>query len=62
MKIILLEMSLTSGAERAACWNGTGEYNRGTSTVFKKVKKDLNMDRQKIVTYSSNWQDNADKR
>lgn len=31
----------TSGAERAAFWNGTGEYNKGTSIPVKKVKRDL---------------------
>jgi hypothetical protein len=31
----------TSGEERAAFWNGTGEYNTGTSTPDKKVREDL---------------------
>lgn len=31
----------TSGAERAAFWNGTGEHNKGTSIAVKEVKKDL---------------------
>lgn len=44
--------SLTSGAERAAFSNGTGEYNTGTSTAFRKVKKDLKMITRKIVRSS----------
>lgn len=34
-------IKFTSGAEIAAFSNGTDEYRRGTSTLAKEVKKDL---------------------
>lgn len=44
----------TSGAERAAFWNGTGEYSMGTSEAVKKVKKDL----KKITKRKSDTNEN----
>lgn len=36
----------TSGEDRAAFWNGTGEYNTGTSAVRRNPKDDLSMTHQ----------------
>jgi len=48
----------TSGAERAAFWNGTGEYNTGTSTPERKVREDLKTTRRKcdiVITYAEKY-------